>query len=122
MDKDREKEYTREEILEALPHYYGTTQYYKYYSLFLTDGAQFLAEAARCYWLMDILWSIHRKMAEHGMVVCTLKVNEDRSASFAAVSDGDAVVHRQRISWTDFPLDEIKLYVADDVVMLPSEY
>jgi hypothetical protein len=61
-------------------------------------------------------------MAEHGMAICTLKVNEDRSANFTAIGDGDAVVHRQRIPWTDFPLDKIKLYVADDVVMLPSEY
>lgn len=119
---DEEKRYLKEEILELLPGFYGTTQYYKYYSLFLTDGVQFLAEAGRCYWLIDILWSIQRKMADHGLVICTLKVNENRSAQFIAIGDGDAVVHEQAIAYTDFPLDEIKLYVANDVVMLPSEY
>jgi hypothetical protein len=119
---DENKKYSKEEILAAFPHYYGTTQYYKYYSLFLTDGGKFLADAARCYWLLDILWSIHSKIAEHGMVVCTLEVHQDRSATFTAIGDSDAVVHRQRIPWTDFPLDSIKLFVADDVVMLPSEY
>lgn len=117
-----DKKYSKVELLDMLPSFSGTTQYYRYYSLFLTDGVKFLADAVECYWLMDVLWSIHRKMADHGMVVCKLKVNEDRTATFIAIGDGDAIVHRQKIPWTDFPLDEIKLYVADDVVMLPSEY
>ena len=28
----------------------------------------------------------------------------------------------QRIAFTDFPLAEIKLYVSDGVIMLPTEY
>lgn len=112
---------TKQEILETLPHFYGTEEYHRYYTLFLTDGAYYLAEAAQCYWLFGIIWSIHPKIAEHGMVVCKLVVHEDRSAIFTAIGDGEALVHEQKIEWTDFPIDEITLYVADDVVMLPSE-
>jgi len=28
----------------------------------------------------------------------------------------------QHIEFTDFPLDEIKFYFADNVILLPSEY
>ena len=35
---------------------------------------------------------------------------------------GEPPLVRQAIRLSDFPLDAIKLYVADGVLMLPSEY
>lgn len=119
---EEKKTYTKEEILAELPEFSGTFYYYNYYSLLLTDGAMFLAEAARCFWLIDILWSIHHLMRRHDMVVCTLEVNEDRTAVFTAIGDREEIVHRQEIPYTDFPLDSTKLYYADGVVLLPGEY
>ena len=41
----------------------------------------------------------------------------------APPDDGnDNIVYTQRIEYTDFPLDEIKLYFVNNVIHLPSEY
>lgn len=114
MDKD--------ELLQNLAQCTGTDHYYKYYTLLLTDGVMFLAESAQCFWFVGVIWSIQAKLAEHDMIVCTLEVDESRSATFRAVGDREVLVYEQVIPWTDFPLDSIKLYYVDGVVLLPSEY
>jgi len=38
-------------------------------------------------------------------------------------SDGnDNIAYRQHVEFTDFPLDEITLYFANNVIYLPSEH
>lgn len=55
------KKMSAEDIEESLGQFSGTTQWFKWSALFprdlLTDGTQFLAEAAQCYWLMDVIAS-----------------------------------------------------------------
>lgn len=48
------------ELLEALAHFTGTTQYYRHSlmrSFLYTDGVQYLAQHANCYWLIDYVFS-----------------------------------------------------------------
>ena len=113
MDKD--------ELLRNLAHCTGTESYHGYYSLKLTDDVLFLCENAHCFRIVGIIWSVQGKLAGHDMVVVTLEVHEDHSATFKAV-DRDMLVYEQLIPWTDFVLDSIQLYVIDSVVLLPSEY
>lgn len=103
-----------------LDQFTGTENYYKSaFGLLYTDGIAFMAEKAGAYWLIDAIASYHRK--EHFQVwtlrrsfsVGTLVMREDTDAP---------VLVRQRIHYTDFPLVQIKLYVVDGVLMLPSEY
>lgn len=117
MDQNNKKE----ELLRNLAQATGTEYYHWYYSLLMTDGVLFLCENAECFWLMGVIWSVQNRLAEHDMVVVTLEVHEDRSATFKAV-DRDVLVYEQVIPWTDFVLDSITLYVIDGVVLLPSEY
>jgi len=119
----REKKLTSDEIQDGLRHFTGTVDYHRYYTLFLTDGVIWLAEHAECFWLISVIWSIQPRLAEHEyMVTCTLTVRENYSAVFTATGDGDVELYRQEIPITDFPLPSIKLYYADNVVMLPYEY
>jgi len=39
-----------------------------------------------------------------------------------ALGGNDNIVFTKRIEYTDFPLDEITLYFANNVIHLPSEY
>ncbi len=53
----------------------------------------------------------------------TREVGELKSGATLTCEDGnDNVVLTKRIPYTDFPLAEIKLYFADNVILLPSEY
>lgn len=121
---------TREEIERTLPGFYGTEQYYRHLGgLLLTDGVKWLCDAAQCYWLMDILWSyqndrrVRGDEALQGIQFWTLKVDLAKGKGVVTLErDTDDIVLSQKIPSTDFPLPEIKLYLANKVIMLPSEY
>jgi hypothetical protein len=51
-----------------------------------------------------------------------LRVNPDNSAVLTCERDSDDVAITQEIPYTDFPLESVKLYLADGVLLLPSEY
>jgi hypothetical protein len=79
----------------------------------------------RGYWLLDaiaIAQRFEKCVAAEGFQVWTLKVNDDRTASLVCDNGNDNIVYTQHIEFTDFPLDEIKLYFTDNVILLPSEY
>jgi hypothetical protein len=52
----------------------------------------------------------------------TLAVQSNRSATLTCDDGDENVVFTKQIPYTDFMLDSIKLYVANDVIHLPSEY
>lgn len=53
----------------------------------------------------------------------TLEVDLERREGLLTCDDGNGnVVFSKKIEYTDFPLSEIKLYCADGVILLPSEY
>ena len=120
---------TRQEILNALPNFYGTENYYKWSPLFtnfvLTDGAKYIAESADAYWLVDLFASHLPAYKDEGFAVLYLKVKDGKAV--AQIEDGNGkVLAKQKIEYTDFQLDQIVLYCCpqDDqfVILLPSEY
>lgn len=120
---------TKEEILQTLPNFYGTEHYYKWSPLFpdfvLTDGAKYIADSCGAYWLMDAIAS-HRARYKHEEFV-VISFAKYGSAWKLQFEDGnDHIIARQTIQFSDFPLDEIKLYLVKGVdlwvIELPSEY
>lgn len=121
---------TQAEIRAELPSFYGTEHYYRFSvitpNVLLTDGTKYLAESAGAYWLMDVIAS-HLPAVEDGFAIATL-TKTDTGAHFT-LSDDDppsSVWATQDIEYTDFPLDEVKLFVISNgsqwVILLPSEY
>ena len=122
---------TKDEILANLPNFYGTENYYALSPLFrsfvLTDGARYLADAAGAWWLMDALASHRDSYKDEGFVVAKLLRAKASNAWILRLEDGnDGLLADQLIEYSDFPLEEITLYVIpqDDlwVILLPSEY
>lgn len=106
----------------------GTTVWYRHpmnRSKNYTEGVKFLAERAKAYWLIDdILFAYQTDPAinDLGFQVWKLTVKEDNSATLR-LEDGDKKhVKSFEISYTDFPLKEITLWLTDNVLLLPSEY
>ena len=90
-----------------------------------TDGAKYVADEGGAYWLLDaiaIAQLYEKSVAGEGFQVWTLKVKDDRTASLICDDGKDNIVYTQHIAFTDFPLDEIKFYFTDNVILLPSEY
>lgn len=90
-----------------------------------TDGAKYVADHGGAYWLLDaiaIAQLYEKTVSGEAFQVWTLKVHADRSASLTCDDGNGNIVYTQHIPFTDFPLDEIKLYFTDNVILLPSEY
>ena len=90
-----------------------------------TDGVKYMAEKAGAYWLIDAILShqTNKKARAEEFQVWTLKLVPDTGRATLAMTDGntDRAIILQRIEWTDFPLTEIKFYVENNVLCLPSE-
>ena len=120
---------TKQEILNALPNFYGADGYTRWSPIFrnflLTDGAKYVADACDAYWLVYLFASHLPAYKDEGFAVLYLKVKGGKAT--AQIEDGNGkVLKKQKIEYTDFPLDQIVLYCCpqDDqfVIMLPSEY
>lgn len=120
---------SKDEILAALPNYYGTEGYHPWSvmcrNFLLTDGAKFIADSCGAYWLMDAIASHLSGYKMEGFVVARLDVKG--SGATLTLDDGDDnVLVSDPMSFTDFPLDSIVLYVIPQdeywVILLPSEY
>ena len=113
--------------LATLTEFTGTERYYRISRRhLLTDGTKFLADQARCYWMMDAIAS---HLAEIGMAdwFVLVKTSVKDSKALMVYEDGNGHEHaRQEIPYTDFPLSEVTLYACWDgehwIIMLPSEY
>jgi hypothetical protein len=118
---------SKTQLLNHLEQFYGTQYYYPLWpKVFLTDGAQFLAQEAACYWIMDAIAShiVHLPKTEV-FVSCKLKV-ENGTAELLLDDGNGNVLATQKIAYTAFPLDSIALYAYWDserwILMLPTEY
>ena len=123
----------KQELLNTLPNFYGTEDYHQYSALFrnvlLTDGAKFIADECGACWLMDAIAS-HLPQINDDFAVAYLCVFPEGGARLTIEDGNDNILAQQDIPYTDFPLEEITLYVAAQpiedktffVIMLTSEY
>lgn len=120
---------SKEEILQTLPNFYGTENYHRWSAMFpnfvLTDGAKYIADSCGAYWLMDAIAS-HRASYRHEDLVVARLIKFDHGWKLRLEDGNDNIQVTQNIKFSDFPLDEIKLYLVKGVdlwvIGLPSEY
>ncbi len=95
-----------------------------------TEGIQYLAERAKCYWLLTDASIVAKSLKDHSYFI-TIDVQRflgdeairNECEAIVTYSDGNGnILFEQRYSATDFPLDQLRLYFVDDTLLLPSEY
>ena len=123
------------ELRQGLGQFYGTERYHRLTlgnAILATDGVAWLAQNAECFWLVDeIAWGqLDRKVNREEFQVWNLKV-QDRSAVLTCENGNGRTVFTKEITYTDFPLNEITLWVEiggdpdgniTRVILLPSEH
>ena len=106
-----------------LGQFIGTVNYYRHWigQGVYTDGVKYLADKAGAYWLIDAIFSHTRR---EPFQIWTLKKNADDNGAVLTMQEdsGERAKVRQKIPYTDFPLDQIQLYLIDGVLLLTSEY
>lgn len=102
-------------------HFTGTTTWWRHplnLNITYTDGARYVAEKAGAYWLLD---QIALSGYPHTFQKWDLSVVGTEGE--IVVEDGDEnVIHRHKLSYTDFPEPGVTLWFVDGVILLPSEY
>lgn len=119
------------QIKSDLASFTGTTQYHKHLlpahsPLLITDGCNYIREKCGAYWLFDAIISYqnHSKVKALGFQIWRLK---QKRSNFTWVLECFEDIHKppavvQVIEFSDFPLEEIKIWVVGGVALLPSEY
>lgn len=130
---NRNKMETRaHEIRAGLNNFYGSQIILKHpmFNTQYTEGIQYLAEQAKCYWLItdaSIVASTLTDQCDFITIDIERFFGEDairnKCAAIVTYSDGNEnQLYIQRYSATDFPLGQLRLYFVDDTLLLPSEY
>ena len=110
-----------------LRQFTGTEHWYRHplaRKVLYTDGAQHVAEHGGAYWLLDTIAFAQAipAVAAASFQLWKLTVRPDQTATLVCEDGNCNPVHSQELTFTDFPLPEIKFFFTDHVILLPSEY
>ena len=113
-------------LSENLLQFYGTENYYKTFlfnpRLKHTDGVQYFAETAGCYWFLDIVATDIFALTKKEPFLSIVLQAKNGSANIF-IENGDCeVLETRTIEHTDCPDGEYAFFLTDDVLMLTSEY
>jgi hypothetical protein len=85
-----------------------------------TDGVKDVADKYKAYWLIEAICSYKRR---EKFQAWELVVNNDKTAILTMQEDiGKPILVNQKIKFTTFPKGKIKIWVVNEVVLLPDEY
>ena len=112
------------QIMEGLKHFNGSELFYQtpLIRTRYTNGLKYLANVADCYWLITDISVIAKSLIDFKRLS---EEDQDFSGYEAEItySDGNGTIFETyRYNFTDFPLDELRLFFVDGTLMLPSEY
>ncbi len=122
----------KHELRSALTGFTGSDTFTRHpmaRSVLMTEGAVFLAENAKAWWLTDAIASYltQPRVQREEFQVWTLRLDDSKRTATLTLTDGngDTAIVTQEIAFTDFPLDEVTLWLVRGeawTLMLPGEY
>lgn len=111
---------------KQLQDFTGTEHYYKHEisNYQYTDGIKMMAEKFAAYWLIDLAFShqLKPKLKMEDFQVWELKRQHDNFFVAFCTDGNDNTLVLQKIEFSDFPFDHLKMYLVDKILLLPSEY
>ena len=113
-------------MLNDLEQFTGTENHYKHWLGYkYTDGIKYLADKYSCYWLLDAIFSYNTKkfQTKHRFQIWEIKVYIDKRATLTMKEDTNLPnIIKQNIDYSDFSIPELKLYLIEGILLLPTEY
>lgn len=114
-------------LYAELRQFTGSTEFFRHFTntLIYTEGAKFIAERARLYWLIDLIAALQLRALKDPALrefqLWELRV-ANGGAMVVCLRDSEDEAFRLRLRFADSALDFVRLYVANGTLMLPSEY
>jgi len=118
-------------LKRTLKEFHGSSQYHSHLfpgksPLIITDGCAFVREKMGAWWLFDAILSyqMDKRLRNVPFQIWEFKqLKNDLSWLLSCREDtGEKPVITQCIEFSDFPLESIKIWVINQVALLPSEY
>jgi len=125
------KDMETDTIKRNLSEFHGTSEYHKHLfpgksPILLTDGCKYVREVCKAYWLFDAILSYQQDKILKGInfqIWELTQLRKDLTWLLTCREDtGRKPIISQLIEYSDFPIDNIKIWVIDKVAILPSEY
>lgn len=119
------------EVKKSLKEFHGTSEYHKHLypgrpAILLTDGCKFVRDRLNACWLFDAILSYQRDLQAKQVrfQIWELKqLRKDLSWLLTCRENKDSKpIVTQSIKYSDFPIEEIKIWLINKVALLPSEY
>jgi hypothetical protein len=119
------------EIKTDLSQFRGTTIYYKHLfpgksPLLITEGCDYVRQKCNAHWLFDAILSYQSdvRLKNMGFQIWELEQQKSNLSWLLTCREdqGKPPVIKQQIEFSDFPLECLKIWVIDNVALLPSEY
>jgi hypothetical protein len=118
-------------LKRTLKEFRGTESYHKHLfpgksPILLTDGCDFVRENCKAYWLFDAILSyqLEKRVKNIPFQIWELRQQKSDLSWLLTCREDSGVkpIVTQRIEFSDFPLDSIRIWVIDGIALLPSEY
>jgi len=117
------------ELQRGLDQFCCTEQYWKlgvWHRIVCTDGVKFLVEKGECYWLVDLIASMQPELLKDRMLqghqFWTVRLDGKGGCDVICERDTGDVAWRKHIDYTDFTLEECRIWVEGNVALLPGEH
>jgi hypothetical protein len=111
-----------------LRQFTGSENWYRHglvREVLFTDGAKYVADNAGAYWLLDDIAFAQKRepaIAATEFQVWKLSVRPDHSGTLVCENGNGAAVYTHALAFTDFPLEGVELWFANNTIYLPSEH
>lgn len=115
-------------IKSELRNFTGTQTWFRhplFRKFIYTEGVQFLADVAECYWLIDLIFGFQleqQAVRDEYFQTWDLTVEENKTATLTCGDGNDNIVFTHSLTYTTFPLESIRLFFTDNVLLLTSEW
>lgn len=119
---------TKPLIAADLDMFTGSETFYRHAlnrKVVYTEGAHHVAEAGGAFWLLDeiaLIQPYDARVGAEDFQVWTLTVRPDHTAALICEDGNGNIVFSKEISFTDFPLESVTLWFANNTIYLPSEH
>ena len=94
--------------------------------MFITEGCNYVRNECKAFWLFDAILSYQddKLLWNVGFQIWTLEEQQnDLTWLLTCKEDSNKPnIIRQKIEYSDFPLEKLVVWVIDRVALLPSEY
>lgn len=110
-------------MLSDINYFNGSENYYKHWlGILFTDGVKYVADEANAHWLIDAIASYQSKLKNEEFQTWTLQQDTKHSWTLTATDGNERILAKQKIEYSDFPLNKIVFFLSDKVLMLTTEY